>query len=73
MSGGTDISESEMLSYSNHYVDVYSNSWGPSDFGFTVGGPGPLARSTFEESTAQVSIFRKGYLATGNFRGLAVM
>lgn len=35
-----DEREAKALMYNNHYVDVYSNSWGPGDRGFEVRGPG---------------------------------
>lgn len=55
MSDGSDATEAHMLSHESDYVQVYSNSWGPGDFGFVVSGPDVLARRTLETSTAQVS------------------
>ncbi len=57
MSDGTDVSEANMLSYKDSYIQVYSNSWGPSDYGFVVKGPDVLARHTLETATAQVIIY----------------
>lgn len=40
----TDDVECKALSYKTHYIDIYSNSWGPDDSGFYVTGPGPLTQ-----------------------------
>jgi len=47
-----------ILGHESNYVQVYSNSWGPSDLGFIVDGPDVLARRNFEIATAQVSKFK---------------
>lgn len=39
----TDAIEAKSLSYKPDYIDIYSISWGPSDDGTTVDGPGRLA------------------------------
>ena len=44
-----DQTESEALSYENDDIDIYTNSWGPSDNGQTLEGPGPLTTAAFEE------------------------
>lgn len=49
-----DATESNALGYNSYYIDVYSNSWGPSDFGFIVDGPGHYLASTFEEGVKRV-------------------
>ena len=54
LSSATDAVESSALGYQYSYVDVYSNSWGPSDFGFTVSKPGPLATSTLRSGVTRV-------------------
>ena len=41
--GSTDMDQAEALNWQNSVIDIYSNSWGPSDDGMTVSGPGPLA------------------------------
>ena len=51
-----DLTESDALSYRLSYIDVYSNSWGPSDYGFVVDGPGHYLASTFESGVRQVSL-----------------
>lgn len=43
----TDKVEAESLSLNPQYIDIYSASWGPSDDGTTVEGPGTLATAAF--------------------------
>ena len=50
-----DLTQAGVLSYEDGYVDVYSNSWGPVETGFTVGGPGYLTLQTFQREARQVS------------------
>lgn len=35
-------------------LQIYSNSWGPSDNGYTLEGPGQLLQKTFEEAARTV-------------------
>ena len=35
-----DERQAKALMYNHHYIDIYSNSWGPGDMGFEVRGPG---------------------------------
>ena len=51
----TDVSEANALGFKDDYIDVYSNSWGPSDFGFTVQGPGHLAQRAMQTAVGEVS------------------
>ena len=51
----TDLQEARALSHRDDIISIYSNSWGPFDFGFTVEGPGPLVQRTFQIGTAEVS------------------
>jgi len=44
----SDFDESGALSFHNSDVDIYSNSWGPSDNGQTLEAPGPLTLAAFE-------------------------
>lgn len=44
----TDRVEAESLSLNPQYIDIYSASWGPSDDGMTVEGPGTLATAAFQ-------------------------
>jgi subtilisin family serine protease len=43
-----DLSEAASLSHAQDSIDVYSNSWGPKDNGFTIEAIGPLVTRTFE-------------------------
>jgi len=47
--GNSDLDESNALSHLNNDIDIYSNSWGPSDNGNTLSGPGPLMIAAFED------------------------
>ena len=50
----TDLTSADALSHNGSYIDIYSNSWGPSDFGFTVEGPAYLTTSTLETGAQTV-------------------
>ena len=50
----TDAEEASALGYRDYHIDVYSNSWGPPDFGFIVDGPGPLVQSTLKTGITEV-------------------
>lgn len=63
----TDISEADALGFKEDYIDVYSNSWGPSDFGFYVQGPGRLAERTMQTAVREVGAEK--YRIARNFRG----
>ena len=54
---GTDLTEASVLGYKNSYIKVYSNSWGPSDFGFVVDGPGTLAKRALATGVTQVCTY----------------
>ena len=54
--GNTDAKEASALGYRDSHIDVYSNSWGPLDFGFIVSGPGSLVQRTLETGVAQVRV-----------------
>ena len=47
--GNSDSDEANALSHLNDDIDIYSNSWGPSDNGRTLSGPGPLMIAAFED------------------------
>ena len=49
------MDEANALSWQGDVVDIYSNSWGPSDDGFTVAGPGTLLQMTLETSVQEVN------------------
>ena len=50
----TDAMESNALGHENSYVDIYSSSWGPSDYGFSVEGPGTLLQQTLATGVREV-------------------
>ena len=50
----TDMNEAASLTFGNGTVDIYSNSWGPSDDGVTVTGPGTLARMALQTGVTAV-------------------
>ena len=45
---GGDSLDASALGYMPQDIDIYSNSWGPSDNGATISGPGPLTLSAIE-------------------------
>ena len=47
-----DSKEADALSHENQIIDIYSNSWGPSDDGSTLEAPGPLTMAAFEDDVA---------------------
>ena len=44
----SDAMSAGALSAHNNSIDIYSNSWGPSDDGQTLSGPGPLTVAAIE-------------------------
>jgi hypothetical protein len=57
LDSSSDVIESSALGYRNDYINIYSNSWGPSDSGYHVDGPGELLTATLENG---VKTGRKG-------------
>ena len=49
-----DVYEAMSLGFKQDSIDIYSNSWGPKDNGFTVEGIGPLVSETFENGANKV-------------------
>ncbi len=49
-----DSQEASSLSHNWNTIDIYSNSWGPPDDGYTAMGPGPLAMEAFSQGANQV-------------------
>ena len=45
----SDNDEANALSHLNNDIDIYSNSWGPSDDGDILGSAGPLMLAAFED------------------------
>ena len=50
----TDLDEAAALGHYYDIIEIYSNSWGPSDNGFTVSGPGTLLQRTYEVGVREV-------------------
>lgn len=48
------MDEAEALSWQSNVIDVYSNSWGPSDNGVVVAGPEHLSQLALETNTREV-------------------
>ena len=49
----TDTKEANAISHNRQSIDIYSNSWGPSDNGNTLEAPGPLTLAVFEADAYQ--------------------
>jgi subtilisin family serine protease len=49
----TDVEEATALSHEQNIVDVYTNSWGPSDTGNIVMGPRTLTKLTLEKGISE--------------------
>ena len=54
----TDIAEASALGHQLDKIHISSNSWGPSDNGRTVEGPGDLTARVLESATRVVSVHR---------------
>ena len=52
--GQTDAMEAIALGHLSQEIDVYSNSWGPTDNGALVDGPGPLTRDVLKAGVEKV-------------------
>ena len=50
----TDLDEAQSLSYANDIIDIYSNSWGPCDYG-CVDGAGKLTQMALKNGVETVS------------------
>ncbi len=50
----TDVVEASSLSLNPQHIQIYSSSWGPSDDGATVDGPGSLAKKAFIDGIQKV-------------------
>ena len=51
----SDLMEASALGYHDNHINVYSSSWGPSDNGFVVSGPGRLAKMALRNGALNVS------------------
>lgn len=50
--GITDGTEARALGYKSRRLHIYNNSWGPSDDGAEVSGPGPLAAAALRRGVS---------------------
>ena len=53
----SDADEARALSHATEHIDIYSNSWGPDDKGFTVAGPGPLTERALRNGAEKVTCY----------------
>ena len=53
--GTTDVQEAKALNYKFNDIDIYSNSWGPQDSGFSVEGPQYLTKMALKNGAQKVS------------------
>ena len=53
----TDAQDASAVSYQRNTIDIYSNSWGPPDYGCIVGGPETLTLTALEEGTQLVRFY----------------
>ena len=51
-----DLIEARALGFQSNSADIYSNSWGPSDNGFLVDGPGKLVEQTLSNAVKNVRL-----------------
>ena len=56
VASATDSQEASALGYKNDYIMIYSNSWGPSDFGFYIDGPESYVKTTFNNAVTSVGL-----------------
>lgn len=50
----TDALISSALSHLRNNIDIYSNSWGPADYGFIVDGPSYLTKWALRQGATRV-------------------
>ena len=48
------MDEADALSWQSDVVDIYSNSWGPTDDGIEVSGPGVLLERVLKTGVQEV-------------------
>lgn len=66
-SGQTDITTAKALGYRDDVIQIYSNSWGPSDTGFIVDGPGKLTERVLAAGAQEVPVLVKFFLANNGW------
>ena len=52
----TDAQVAGAESHQRNAIDIYSNSWGPADYGCIVGGPETLTLTALKEGTQFVRL-----------------
>ena len=62
----TDAQDATAINYRLDEIDIYSNSWGPSDFGFFVARPGIFMTEAFKNGARSVSELHHFYLCIVN-------
>lgn len=50
----TDATEASALVHELGSVDIYSNSWGPGNWGIEIEGPGPLTTAALKHGVEKV-------------------
>lgn len=58
----TDATEGVSLGFNVDHIDIYSASWGPTDDGKTLDGPGKLAQLALERGTTKVRLLHHNKL-----------
>ena len=53
----TDATEASALVHELGSVDIYSNSWGPGNWGMEVEGPGPLTQAALKHGVEKVQFY----------------
>ncbi len=54
----TDSLEADAILYHNDHIHIYSASWGPTDDGTTMEGPGALTTAALKQAAEHVSVMR---------------
>lgn len=50
----TDTLKANGLGYKQHYVDIYSNSWGPKDNGYQIADVGVMTEAVLSKGAVEV-------------------
>jgi subtilisin family serine protease len=53
LGANSDMNEERSLTYENNIIDIYSNSWGPSDSGSIVEGPDRLTKLALQNGVRE--------------------
>ena len=52
--GYTDAIKAKGISFRQNYVDIYSCSWGPTDYGYEVAEAGVMTEAALKQGALQV-------------------